>query len=127
MTLADVDMPVSLAWAQGKFLAFSQQLCQRLVNVQAWYGDPRNVPFPRPLTDGRWILSADVLTECIPGGLVYGGFSRLDPAGFVGIEVLTKEEVLPLMYGEEDTPPSLPEAEDGPPPEPHKKPEPDSL
>ena len=78
---------------------------------------------PEPLADGRWFLAADVLTECLPGGLVSGGFSRLDPAGFVGIEVLPMEEVLPLMYGEEDTPPSLPEPEEGPPPEPEPEPE----
>ncbi len=126
MTLADITLPVTKEWGVTHALVFSQALCQRLVNVQAWYGDPRHVPNPAPLTDGRWFLTADVLTECLPGGLVSGGFSHLEPAGFVGIEVLPMEEVLPLMYGEEDTPPSLPEPEEGPPPEPEPEPEPES-
>lgn len=115
MTLADLALPVELSWAKGYVLAFPAALCQRLVNVQAWYGDPRHVPNPVALTDGRWCLSADVLTECLPGGLVYGGFSQLDPAGFVGIEVLTLEEVEPLRYADDAERPVPPQPEELPP------------
>ena len=111
MTLADMTLPIELGFGRSHVLAFSLALCQRLVNVQAWYGDPRHVPNPVPLTDGRWSLSADVLTECLPGGLVYGGFSHLDPAGFVGIEVLTLEEVEPLWYADDAERPSPPTPE----------------
>jgi hypothetical protein len=69
-------------------LVFDGDLCQRLVNVQAWHGDPRHVPKPPATNDGRWMLRADVLTECRPGGIIWGGFSHLDSSGFVGIEVL---------------------------------------
>jgi hypothetical protein len=124
MTLADLELPIDSVFGRSHVLAFSLALCQRLVNVQAWYGDPRHVPSPTPLTDGRWCLSADVLTECLPGGLVYGGFSRLDPAGFVGIEVLALEEVGPLRYADDAERPVAPQPEEQPP-EPEPEPEPE--
>ena len=123
MTLAELTLPIDSAFGRSHVLAFSAALCQRLVNVQAWYGDPRHVPNPVPLTDGRWSLSADVLTECLPGGLVYGGFSQLDPAGFAGIEVLTLDEVEPLRYADEAERPHPPTPEEQPP-EPEPEPEP---
>jgi len=123
MTLADINLPVSLDWGRAHVLAFSAALCRRLVNVQAWYGDPRHVPDPAPIKDGRWALSADVLTECLPGGIVYAGFSRLDPAGFGEIEVIPVEDVADLWYGgAEDRPPAL-VPEEVPPAEPEPEPE----
>lgn len=89
-TLADLNLapPVTYAWAQGKSLVFSAALAVRLAEIQAEHGDPRHVPAPRMLADGRYMLSADILTECLPGGLVYGGFSRLDPSRFNEIEIV---------------------------------------
>lgn len=95
MTLADLlagglpDVPT----LRGLALVFGDVLCQRLANVQAWYGDDSVVPIPASTTDGRWMLCADVLTECRPGGILWAGFSHLDPAGFVGIEVVQLADV----------------------------------
>lgn len=36
---------------------------------------------------------AMTLTECVPGGLVYGGFSHLDSSRFDEIEVVPADEV----------------------------------
>lgn len=74
-------------------LVFGSALCQRLINVQSWYGDPRHVPYPVALADGRWMLCGDVLTECHPGGIAYAGFSRLDSSRFDEIEVLPLADV----------------------------------
>lgn len=115
MTLAELALPITAEFGRSHALVFSASLCQRLVNVQAWHGDPRHVPHPQPLTDGRWCLSADVLTECLPGGLVYGGFSRLDPAGFAGIEVLELDDVQTLWYAEDAARPPQPTPEEQPP------------
>jgi hypothetical protein len=45
------------------------------------------------------MLLADILTECLPGGLVYGGFSQLDAGRFNEIEVLPLAEALALLPG----------------------------
>ena len=97
MTLADLTLPVDYTWSKGYALVFDAALAQRLAEVQAEHGDPRHVPNARPLTDGRWLLNADILTECLPGGLVYGGFSRLDAARFDEIEVVPMAEAVALL------------------------------
>ncbi len=100
MTLADLTLPISYQDARQLALLFDAALAQRLAEVQAQHGDPRHVPAPRTLTDGRWMLTADILTECIPGGLVYGGFSQLDAGRFDEIEVVPLAEALALLPGE---------------------------
>jgi hypothetical protein len=99
MTLADVTLPVSYEWGVAHALVFDVALAQRLAQVQAQHGDPRHVPAPRTLTDGRFMLTADILTECVPGGLVYGGFSQLDAGRFDEIEVVPLAEALALLPG----------------------------
>jgi hypothetical protein len=97
MTLSDLTLPVSYEWGVAHALLFDAALGQRLSEVQAQHGDPRHVPSPRRLTDGRFMLTADILTECVPGGLVYGGFSQLDAARFDEIEVVPLAEALALL------------------------------
>lgn len=100
MTLADVTMPVTYEWGISHALVFGPALAQRLAEVQGEHGDPRHVPAARSLTDGRWMLTADILTECLPGGLVYGGFSQLDAERFDEIEVVPLAEALALLPAE---------------------------
>ena len=100
MTLADLELPVSYGWGVAHALLFDVALAQRLGEVQAQHGDPRHVPAPRTLTDGQYMLTADILTECLPGGLVYGGFSQLDAARFDEIEVVPLAEAVALLPAE---------------------------
>lgn len=97
MTLADISLPVSYEWGVSHALVFGTALAQRLAEVQAEHGDPRHVPEPVRLTAGRLMLAADILTECVPGGLLYGGFSHLDPARFAEIAVVPMADVAELM------------------------------
>jgi hypothetical protein len=99
MTLFDLTLPVSYEWGVAHALVFDVALAQRLAQVQGQHGDPRHVPAPRTLTDGRFMLTADILTECLPGGLVYGGFSQLDAGRFDEIEVVPLAEALALLPG----------------------------
>jgi hypothetical protein len=103
MTLADLELPVTYEWGVAHALLFDVALAQRLAEVQGQHGDPRHVPSPRRLTDGRFMLTADILTECLPGGLVYGGFSQLDAGRFSEIEVVPLADALALLPVE--TPP----------------------
>jgi hypothetical protein len=45
------------------------------------------------------MLTADILTECLPGGLVYGGFSQLDAGRFSEIAVVPLADALALLPG----------------------------
>lgn len=100
MTLADVSLPVSYEWGVAHALVFDSALADRLAEVQSEHGDHRHVPAPRGLTDGRFMLTADILTECVPGGLMYGGFSHLDAGRFDEIEVLPLSEAVALLPAE---------------------------
>ena len=100
MTLSDITLPVSYEWGVAHALVFDVALAQRLAEVQGQHGDPRHVPSPRRLTDGRFMLTADILTECVPGGLVYGGFSQLDAGRFDEIDVVPLAEALALLPAE---------------------------
>ena len=96
MTLKDLMLssePLDVETLRSLVLVFDSTLAQRLVNVHHWHGDPRHSPYPLCLDDGRWILSADVLAECVPGGLMHGGFSHLDPSRFDSIDVVPLSSV----------------------------------
>lgn len=99
-TLADITLPVTYAWGLARALVFDVALAARLGEVQAQHGDPRHLPAARLLTDGRYMLTADILTECVPGGLLYGGFSQLDANRFDEIEVLPLADALELLPAE---------------------------
>jgi hypothetical protein len=43
------------------------------------------------------MLNADILTECLPGGLLHGGFSHLDAERFADIEVVPMADAVALL------------------------------
>lgn len=70
-------------------IVFDTPMAQKMINAHAWYGDPRCTVYPAALADGRWCHTADILPDCIsPEGGYYAGFSRLDAANFVNVEVM---------------------------------------
>ena len=97
MTLADVGLPVSYEWGVQHALVFDSALASRLHEVQDSYGTPRFLATPVALTDGRWMLPADILCECVPGGLYYSGFRHLDSNRFSEIEVVPIAEAQALL------------------------------
>jgi hypothetical protein len=43
------------------------------------------------------MLNADILTECLPGGFLHGGFSHLDAERFADIEVMPMADAVALL------------------------------
>lgn len=78
MTLADLSLPISYADARAWALVFTPQLAARLAELHGLHGSTNAVPRPRTLTDGRLMLSADVLTEIEPGGLLHAMWQAAD-------------------------------------------------
>ena len=78
MTLSDLTLPISDSDAKAHALVFTTQLAGRLAQLHAEHGSPNCVPMPRVLTDGRLMLSADVLTEVGPGGLLEAMWEAAD-------------------------------------------------
>jgi len=86
MLLLDITLPLSDVDAKGYALVFSMAFAARLAELHAQYGGPNCVPIPSMLTDGRLMLSADILTEVMPGGLLAAMWQHADQAA-VGSEV----------------------------------------
>lgn len=98
MTLADLTLPTSYADAQQLALVFSPALAQRLAELHAVHGSTKCVPMPRELVDGRLMLSADVLTEVMPGGLLADMWQAADKAVLLpAVEVIPWADALALL------------------------------
>ena len=80
MLLRELSLPISDAEARGLALVFAPSLAARLGQLHAAYGSTNCVPVPSPLTDGRMMLGADVLTEVRPGGLLAAMWANADHA-----------------------------------------------
>ena len=98
MTLSDLTLPISYADARGLALVFTPQLAGRLAELHAAHGSPNCVPVPRTLTDGRLMLSADVLTEIEPGGLLHSMWAAADQQVLgQAVEVLPWADAVALL------------------------------
>ena len=100
MTLDELDLP--MAWADCKDLAlvYRYEIAVALYQVQAEHGDPRHVPVGRELTDSRWMLCGDVLSEVGPGGILAGAFGYITPELMAAVEVVPLADALSLVPAE---------------------------
>lgn len=98
MTLGDLTLPISYADARQYALVFTPQLAERLAQLHAVHGSPKCVPVPSALIDGRLMLSADLLTEVEPGGLLNAMWEAADKAVLnAAVEVVPWDEALALL------------------------------
>lgn len=98
MTLGDLTLPISYAEARGYALVFTPALAARLAELHGIHGSDKCRPVPRVLTDGRLMLSADVLTEVEPGGLLAAMWAAADKAVLnASVEVMPWADALALL------------------------------
>ena len=98
MTLSDVSLPVTYAWGRAHALLFAPQLAARLAEIHAAHGSQKCVPMPVTLTDGRLMLSADILTEVMPGGMLHAMWVHADQAVLLpNVEVVPIADAVALM------------------------------
>lgn len=91
MTLSDVQFPVTYEWGRQHALVFSSALAQRLAALHSQYGRPDCLALPVQTTDGRWLLSADILTATEPGGYLHEMWKHADKS-----VLLPNVEVVPI-------------------------------
>ena len=98
MTLADLTtQPVSYESARDLAIVLTPDQAATLGAIQAQYGNPQHVAAPVPLTDGRLMLCADLLTETAPGGLYAQGFAHLPSEIFAQVAVFPMAEAIDLI------------------------------
>jgi len=98
MLLREFALPVADAEAKGYALVFSPALAARLAELHGQYGTPNCVPMPSLLANGKLMLSADILTEVMPGGLLAAMWAAADQAT-VGkdVEVIAWADAVAMM------------------------------
>jgi hypothetical protein len=105
MLLRDLSLPIDVEQARVLALVFAPALASRLGQLHAAYGSSNCVPVPSPLTDGRMMLGADVLTEVRPGGLLAAMWSHADQAVLgAAVEVISWDEAVAMMPPPEPMP-----------------------
>ena len=98
MTLQDITFPIACEWGREHALLFSPALAQRLAELHAEYGRPDCIAMPARLTDGRLMLSADILTAVEPGGWLHEMWIHADMAVLLpAVEVVPIQDALALM------------------------------
>lgn len=98
MTLADITLPVTYAWGVQHGLVFSAALAARLAELHAQYGRPDCIAMPVALSDGRLMLSADILTAVEPGGWLHEMWQHADMSVLLpNVEVVPIADALALM------------------------------
>lgn len=98
MTLANIiTQPVSYETAKELAIVLTADQAATLGAVQAQYGNPNHVAAPVPLTDGRLMLCADLLTETGPGGLYAQGFAHLPAELFAQVAVIPMTDAIALI------------------------------
>lgn len=98
MTLADLTLPLPYETARQYALVFTPALAARLAELHAVHGSTNCVPSPTPLSDGRLLLSADLLTEVGPGGLLHAMWEAADKAVLLpSVQVLPMADAVALL------------------------------
>ena len=98
MTLADlINQPVSYETVRELAIVLTPDQAATLGAIQAEHGNPRHVAAPVPLTDGRLMLCADLLTETGPGGLYAQGFAHLPAELFPQVAVIPMADAIALI------------------------------
>lgn len=97
MTLLDLlpSLPLSYDYAKQYGLVFNEELADRLKTIQTEHPS-QHVASPILLTDGRYLLCADLLTE-VPDGIYGTNFQHLDQSRFNEIEVVLWSEIISLI------------------------------
>ena len=101
MTLSDITLPVTYEWGCEHALLFTPQLAQRLAELHAEHGRPDCLASPVLLTDGRLMLTADILTATEPGGYLHEMWEAADKTILLpAVEVVPMAEALALLPSE---------------------------
>jgi hypothetical protein len=81
---------------EGRVLVFSEELKNTLLSIQEANPLPYRVS-PQPITDGRYVLSADVLSEIGERGMFRENFQRLPQELFAQVEMVLMSEIEALL------------------------------
>jgi len=89
-------LPLPYAYAKQWACVFSQELADRLVEVQESLGNLQFRVTPIALTDGRFMIRGAILSETAANGLYGLPFSLLDASRFDEVAILPWADAMAL-------------------------------
>lgn len=97
MLLSELTLPVPYEECKTLALVYPYEVAALWYTTQQEHGDPRHVVFGQPLTDGRYMVAGEMLTEVGEGGLFAWIREYLTPEIMAQVEVLPMSEVAGLV------------------------------
>lgn len=97
MNLSELTLPMPYDECRDLALVYPYEVAVVLYGIQEEHGDPRHVPAGRQLTDGRWMLCGDVLSEVGDGGILASAFSHITQELMASVEVVPMSEAVALL------------------------------
>ena len=99
-----MTFPTPYSQCKDLALVYSYAVAVQWYGIQQQHGDPRHVPAGRQLTDGRWMLNGDLLSEMYPGGIIGWACECLTPGIMSQVAVVPMSEVVALLPPEPPSP-----------------------
>jgi hypothetical protein len=106
MWLSDLAIPMPYADCKDLALVYPYEVALTLYTTQQEHGDPRHVVTGQTLTDGRYMIAGEMLSEVGPGGLFAWIAEYMAPEIMAQVEVVPMSEVVGLVPKEEAEPPA---------------------
>lgn len=97
MLLSELTLPVPYAECKDLALVYPYEVAVLWYTIQQEHGDPRHVGVGLPLSDGRWMMYAEVLSEMYPGGIIGWAVEYLTPEIMAQIEVVPLADAIALL------------------------------
>lgn len=99
MTLSDVlsRLPMPYADCADMAVVMDQAGADAINAAQASHGTTTYVVEPRPLTDGRWFVCGDLLSEVGPGGLWAASWAAVNVAAISQATIVPMSDVVSLL------------------------------
>jgi hypothetical protein len=100
MWLSDLTLPMPYAACKDLALVYPYEVALTLYNTQQEHGDWRHVVTGQPLTDGRYMIAGEMLSEVGSGGLFAWIANYMTPEIMAQVEVVPMSEVAGLVVSE---------------------------
>lgn len=97
MLLSELTLPIAYADCKDLALVYPYEVAVALYNAQEEHGDPRHTLTGQPLTDGRYLIAGEMLTEIGRGGLFGWIGDYLTQELMAAVEVVPMSEVVELL------------------------------
>jgi hypothetical protein len=97
MNLSELTLPMPYDECKHLAIVYPYEVAVLWHTIQQEHGDPRHVGVGLPLSDGRWMMYAEILSEMYPGGIIGWALPHLTPEFMAAVEIIPLADALALL------------------------------